>query len=86
MQLCSLGLYFNEQKLSDRLLVNLFRRVRAAKQEDTSYYHLVRKLHVASFSEVGRAAMEELPGCSQPKTARSSRSTSPSRRSMAGRS
>ena len=61
MQLCSLGLYFNEQKLSDRLLVNLFRRVRAAKQEDTSYYHLVRKLHVAS-SEVGRAAMEELTG------------------------
>ena len=59
MSLCSVGLFMNECKLSDRLLVNLFRRVRSGKQEETSYYRLVHKLHVGS-SEVGRAGIEEL--------------------------
>lgn len=58
MQICSVGLFYNECKLSDRLLVNLFRRVRTGS-EDTSYYRLTRKLHLAA-SEVGRGAMQEL--------------------------
>jgi len=54
----TVGLFMSESKLSDRLLMNLFRRVRSGS-EDTSYYRLVRKLHLAS-SEVGRGAMQEL--------------------------
>jgi hypothetical protein len=56
--LSSVGLFMNGLKLSDRLVTNLFRRVRSGS-EDTSYYRLTRKLHIAS-SELGRGAMQEL--------------------------
>jgi len=57
-QLHSVGLFMSEAKLSDRLLANLFLRVRRG-DEDTSYYRRVRKLHLAG-SEFGQGAMKEL--------------------------
>jgi len=58
MQIASIGLYMNESKVSDRLLSNLFKRIRFST-DDASYYRLVNKLHIGS-SEVGRGAMQEL--------------------------
>ena len=56
--LSSIGLFLNETKVSDRLLSTLFKRIRYSS-DDSSYYRLITKLHVAS-SEVGRLSMEEL--------------------------
>merc|ERR1711871_917889 len=58
MQLTSIGLFLNDSKVSDRLVANLLKRIRFSS-DDSSYYRLVTKLHLAN-SEVGRSAMQEL--------------------------
>jgi len=58
VQLTSIGLFFNDSKISDRLLSTLFKRIHFS-QEDAGYYRLVTKVHLAN-SEVGRSGMQEL--------------------------
>jgi len=60
-QTSTLGLYMNDiRPLSNRLLANLFRRLRTAGSEaQPSHYASVERLHIG-FSEVGREGMQEL--------------------------
>jgi len=60
MQTTSLGLYLNDIRVSNRLLANLFRRLRTAGSDaQRSHYSMVERLHLG-YSEVGREGMAEL--------------------------
>jgi len=58
LKLGEIGLYFNNHRVPDKLLSQLFKRIRFSSN-DAAYYKLVTKVHVSN-SDVGRLCMEEL--------------------------
>jgi len=57
-KLGEIGLFFNNHRVPDKLLSQLFKRIRFSSN-DAAYYKLVTRVHVSN-SDVSRLCMEEL--------------------------